>query len=193
MEYVDTLIAIPNEKLLEIAPDLSLSEAFMVADEVLVRAVKGIAELISKPGLVNLDFADVRTTMKHGGVSIIALGEGEGENRADDAVHNALRNPLIDVSIENAHNILVNVSGSENLQLCEAKRVVELIAEQVNPDAEIIYGALILPELAEKLRVTIIASGVSSPYVLKSTSDPVSPLADDLKRSLGVPRIEEDP
>jgi cell division protein FtsZ len=131
--------------------------------------------------------------MKHGGVSIIALGEGEGENRADDAVHNALRNPLIDVSIENAHNILVNVSGSENLQLCEAKRVVELIAEQVNPDAEIIYGALILPELAEKLRVTIIASGVSSPYVLKSTSDPVSPLADDLKRSLGVPRIEEDP
>jgi cell division protein FtsZ len=110
MEHVDTLIAIPNEKLLEIAPDLSMPEAFMVADEVLVRAVKGIAELISKPGLVNLDFADVRTTMKNGGVSIIALGEGEGENRAEDAVINALRNPLIDVSIENARNILVNVS-----------------------------------------------------------------------------------
>lgn len=190
MEHVDTLIAIPNEKLLEIAPDLSLPEAFMVADEVLVRAVKGIAELISKPGLVNLDFADVRTTMRNGGVSIIALGEAEGENRGEEAVNNALRNPLIDVSIENARNILVNVTGSESLQLWEVKRVVELITEQGNPDAEVIYGALIMPELGDKLRVTIIASGVSSPYVIRSTSDPVTPLADDLKHDLGIPRIE---
>lgn len=190
MEHVDTLIAIPNEKLLEIAPDLSLPEAFMVADEVLVRAVKGIAELISKPGLVNLDFADVRTTMRNGGVSIIALGEAEGENRGEEAVNNALRNPLIDVSIENARNILVNVTGNENLQLWEVKRVVELITEQGNPDAEVIYGALIMPELGDKLRVTIIASGVSSPYVIRSTSDPVTPLADDLKHDLGIPRIE---
>ncbi|MEE9540446.1 MAG: cell division protein FtsZ, partial [Candidatus Thorarchaeota archaeon] len=136
MEHVDTLIAIPNEKLLEIAPDLSMPEAFMVADEVLVRAVKGIAELISKPGLVNLDFADVRTTMKNGGVSLIALGEGQGEERAEEAVYNALRNPLIDVSIDNARNILVNVSGSTDMQLIEAKRVVELVTEQVNPGAE---------------------------------------------------------
>ncbi|MFX0107087.1 MAG: cell division protein FtsZ, partial [Candidatus Hodarchaeota archaeon] len=163
MEHVDTLIAIPNEKLLEIAPDLSMPEAFMVADEVLVRAVKGIAELISKPGLVNLDFADVRTTMKNGGVSIIALGEGQGENRAEEAVINALRNPLIDVSIENARNLLVNVSGSADLQLVEAKRVVQLVTEQVNPGVEIIYGALIAPELEDRLRVTIIASGVNSP------------------------------
>ena len=147
MEHVDTLIAIPNEKLLEIAPDLSLPEAFMVADEVLVRAVKGIAELISKPGLVNLDFADVRTTMRNGGVSIIALGEGQGEDRAEEAVVNALRNPLIDVSIEGARNILVNVSGSASMQLQEAKRVVELVTEQVNPGAEVIYGALIVPGL----------------------------------------------
>jgi cell division protein FtsZ len=131
MEHVDPLIAIPNEKLLEIAPDLSMPEAFMVADEVLVRAVKGIAELISKPGLVNLDFADVRTTMKNGGVSLIALGEGQGEERAEEAVYNALRNPLIDVSIDNARNILVNVSGSTDMQLIEAKRVVELVTEQV--------------------------------------------------------------
>ncbi len=190
MEHVDTLIAIPNEKLLEIAPDLSLPEAFMVADEVLVRAVKGIAELISKPGLVNLDFADVRTTMRNGGVSIIALGEAEGENRGEEAVNNALRNPLIDVSIENARSILVNVTGSENLQLWEVKRVVELITEQGNPDAEVIYGALIMPEIGNKLRVTIIASGVSSPYVIRSTSDPVTPLADDLKHDLGIPHID---
>ena len=189
MEHVDTLIAIPNEKLLEIAPDLSLPEAFMVADEVLVRAVKGIAELISKPGLVNLDFADVRTTMKNGGVSIIALGEGQGENRAEEAVINALRNPLIDVSIENARNILVNVSGSTDLQLAEAKRVVELVTEQVHPGAEIIYGALISQELEDRLRVTIIAAGVNSPYVFDN-AERVTPLADDLKTDLGLPRLE---
>jgi cell division protein FtsZ len=188
MEHVDTLIAIPNEKLLEIAPDLSLPEAFMVADEVLVRAVKGIAELISKPGLVNLDFADVRTTMKNGGVSIIALGESEGENRAEEAVINALRNPLIDVSIENARNLLVNVSGSADLQLLEVKRVVELVTEQVNPGAEVIYGALIIPELEDRLRVTIIASGVNSPYVFDK-AEPFAPLVDDLKTDLGVPRL----
>jgi len=190
MEHVDTLIAIPNEKLLEIAPDLSMPEAFMVADEVLVRAVKGIAELISKPGLVNLDFADVRTTMKNGGVSIIALGEGEGEDRAEEAVINALRNPLIEVSIENARNILVNVSGSTDLQLAEAKRVVELVTEQVNPGVEIIYGALISPELEDRIRVTIIASGVSSPYVFDNT-ERVMPLADDLKTDLGLQRLNE--
>jgi cell division protein FtsZ len=188
MEHVDTLIAIPNEKLLEIAPDLSLPEAFMVADEVLVRAVKGIAELISKPGLVNLDFADVRTTMKNGGVSIIALGEADGENRAEDAVVNALRNPLIDVSIENARNLLVNVSGNADLQLLEVKRVIELVTEQVNPGAEIIYGALILPELEDRLRVTIIASGVNSPYVFDK-AEPFAPLVDDLRTDLGVPRL----
>ncbi len=190
MEHVDTLIAIPNEKLLEIAPDLSMPEAFMVADEVLVRAVKGIAELISKPGLVNLDFADVRTTMKNGGVSIIALGEGVGEDRAEQAVINALRNPLIDVSIENARNILVNVSGSADLQLIEAKRVVELVTEQVHPGAEVIYGALILPELEDRLRVTIIASGVSSPYVFDK-AEPFTPLVDDLQSDLGVPRLSQ--
>ncbi|MCK4567373.1 MAG: cell division protein FtsZ [Candidatus Thorarchaeota archaeon] len=190
MEHVDTLIAIPNEKLLEIAPDLSMPEAFMVADEVLVRAVKGIAELISKPGLVNLDFADVRTTMKNGGVSIIALGEGIGEDRAEEAVVNALRNPLIDVSIENARNILVNVSGSADLQLVEAKRVVQLVTEQVHPGAEVIYGALILPELEDRLRVTIIASGVSSPYVFDK-AEPFTPLIDDLKSDLGVPRLTQ--
>jgi len=189
MEHVDTLIAIPNEKLLEIAPDLSMPEAFMVADEVLVRAVKGIAELISKPGLVNLDFADVRTTMKNGGVSLIALGEGQGEERADEAVYNALRNPLIDVSIDNARNILVNVSGSTDMQLVEAKRVVELVTEQVNPGAEVIWGALIVPELEDRIRVTIIASGVNSPYVFDSETTPVTPLADDLKTDLGIPRL----
>ncbi len=189
MEHVDTLIAIPNEKLLELAPDLSMPEAFMVADEVLVRAVKGIAELISKPGLVNLDFADVRTTMKNGGVSLIALGEGQGEERADEAVYNALRNPLIDVSIDNARNILVNVSGSTDMQLVEAKRVVELVTEQANPNAEVIWGALIVPELEDRIRVTIIASGVSSPYVFDSETTPVTPLADDLKTDLGIPRL----
>lgn len=189
MENVDTLIAIPNEKLLEIAPDLTLSDAFRVADEVLVRAVKGIAELILRPGLVNLDFADVRTTMKNGGVSIIALGEGRGENRAEEAVYNALRNPLIDVSIENARNVLINVSGSSDLQLIEAKHVVELVTKQVNPGTEVIYGALIIPELEDTIRVTIIASGVNSPHALSADDEPVTPLASDLESDLGITRI----
>jgi cell division protein FtsZ len=128
--------------------------------------------------------------MKNGGVSIIALGEGEGEDRAEEAVINALRNPLIEVSIENARNILVNVSGSTDLQLAEAKRVVELVTEQVNPGVEIIYGALISPELEDRIRVTIIASGVSSPYVFDKT-ERVMPLADDLKTDLGIQRLDE--
>jgi len=135
-----------------------------------------------------LDFADVRTTMKNGGVSIIALGEADGENRAEDAVVNALRNPLIDVSIENARNLLVNVSGNSDLQLLEVKRVIELVTEQVNPGAEIIYGALIMPELEDRLRVTIIASGVNSPYVFDK-AEPFTPLVDDLRTDLGVPRL----
>ncbi len=180
MQYVDTLIAIPNEKLLEIAPDLSLAQAFMVADEVLVRAVKGITDLISKPGLVNLDFADVATTMRNGGVSMITLGEGEGENRAEDAVYNALQNPLLDVSLENARNILVNICGNESLQLIEAKRVVELVTQQASPNAEVIYGALIMPELGNRLRVTIIASGVTSSAIPDISTPTSGSLVDDL-------------
>jgi cell division protein FtsZ len=122
-------------------------------------------------------------------VSIIALGEGQGENRAEEAVNNALRNPLIDISIENAHNVLINISGSTDLQLREAKRVVELVTEQVNPGAEIIYGAIIMPELEDRIRVTIIASGVNSPYIFDSDSTRGTSLADDLKRDLGLSRL----
>ncbi len=165
LENTDTLITVPNERLLEIAPNLSLSEAFRVADEVLVRAVKGIAELVSKPGLVNLDFADVRTTMRNGGMSIISMGEGSGENRVEEAVASALQNPLLDVDIRGARNVLINVSGSSDLQLQEAKRVVELIVDEVNSDAEIIWGAIIDPTLEDKIRVTLVCSGVSSPHV----------------------------
>ncbi len=188
MEHVDTLIAIPNEKLLEIAPDLSLSQAFMVADEVLVRAVKGITEMISRPGLVNLDFADIATTMRNGGVSMIALGEGQGENRAEEAVYNALQNPLLDVSLDNARNILVNICGNESLQLIEAKRVVEIVTQQANPNAEVIYGALIMPELGDRLRVTIIAAGVNSPSIPDITRPSTSSLVDDLDQDYGIRR-----
>ena len=108
---------------------------------------------------------------------------------SEATVVNAIRNPLIDVSIEGARNLLVNVSGSASMQLHEVKRVVELVTEQVNPGAEVIYGALIVPELEDKLRVTIIASGVSSPYVFDADGDPVAPLAEDLVAELGLPRL----
>ena len=116
---VDTLIVIPNDKLLEIVPDVSLTTAFKVADEVLVNAVKGITELVTKPGLVNLDFADVRAVMTNGGFAMIGMGDSDGENRAVEAVERALNNPLLDVDIDGAKNALINVSGSTDMTIKE--------------------------------------------------------------------------
>ena len=166
MEHVDTLIAIPNEKLLEIAPDLSMPEAFMVADEVLVRAVKGIAELISKPGLVNLDFADLKTVMKRGGVAMIGLGEAEGENKAVNAVIEALNSPLLEVDISEATGALVNVTGGEDMTISEAERVVEEIYSRVDPNARIIWGTTVDPKLKRNIRAMLEITGVKSKQIL---------------------------
>lgn len=164
-DNVDTLIVIPNDKLLEIATDLPLHTAFKVADEILTNAVKGIAELVTKTGLINLDFADIKTVMKHGGVAMIGVGESDTDNRAVDAVEKAVSNPLLDVDISGATGALINVTGGPSMSLDEAKQVVETISEKLDENADMIWGAHIENDMREALRVMIVITGVKSPQI----------------------------
>jgi cell division protein FtsZ len=162
----DTVIVIPNDKLLELVPRLSLNAAFKVADEVLVRSIKGITEVITKPGLVNLDFNDLKTIMKGGGVAMIGLGEGEGEERAKDAVTEAVNSPLIDVDISSANGALINVVGGPDMTVTEAESVAAMIQQKINPSARIIWGAAIDPSLEKRMRVMVVLTGVKSKHIL---------------------------
>ena len=163
---VDTLIVIPNDKLLELAPDLPLHTAFKIADEILTNAVKGIAELVTKAGLVNLDFADIKTVMGKGGVAMIGIGESDTENRAVEAVEKALNNPLLDVDVTGANGALINVIGGPDMTLDEARRVVETVSEKLDEDARIIWGAQISEDMEKTIRAMLIVTGVSSPQIL---------------------------
>ena len=163
---VDTLIVIPNDKLLELAPDLPLHTAFKIADEILTNAVKGIAELVTKAGLVNLDFADIKTVMGKGGVAMIGVGESDTENRAVEAVEKALNNPLLDVDITGANGALINVMGGPDMTLDEARRVVETVSEKLDEDARIIWGAQISEDMDKVIRAMLIITGVTSPQIL---------------------------
>lgn len=165
---VDTLIVIPNDKLLEIVPDLPLQTAFKVADEILTNAVKGIAEMVTKAGLVNLDFADIKTIMTNGGVSLIGVGESDTESRALEAVDKALNNPLLDVDVTNAKGALVNIIGGPDLSLDESKIVMEEIGKHLGDNARMIWGAQISPDMDKTMRVTVIITGVKSPQILGS-------------------------
>jgi len=163
---VDTLIVIPNDKLLELAPDLPLHTAFKIADEILTNAVKGIAELVTKAGLVNLDFADIKAVMGKGGVAMIGVGESDSENRAVEAVEKALNNPLLDVDITGASGALINVAGGPDMTLEEARRVVETVSDKLDEDARIIWGAQISEDLEKTIRAMLIVTGVTSPQIL---------------------------
>ena len=165
-ETCDTVIVIPNDKLLDVVPNLSLNAAFRVADEVLMRSIKGITEMITKPGLVNLDFADLKTVMKRGGVAMIGLGEAEGENKAVNAVVEALNSPLLEVDISEATGALVNVTGGEDMTISEAERVVEEIYSRVDPNARIIWGTTVNPELKRSIRAMLVITGVKSKQIL---------------------------
>ncbi|MGM5480870.1 MAG: cell division protein FtsZ [Nanobdellota archaeon] len=168
---VDTLIVIPNDKLLEIAHDLPLHTAFKVADEILTNAVKGIAELVTKAGLVNLDFADIRAVMGDGGVALIGVGESDTDQRATEAVDKAVNNPLLDVDIAGANGALINVAGGSDLRLEEARTVVEAISERLSDDAKIIWGAQISEDLENTIRVMLIVTGVKSSQITGRQSD----------------------
>ena len=164
--FVDTLIVIPNDKLLEIAPDLPLKTAFKIADEILTNAVKGITELITRAGLVNLDFADVRTVMTNGGVSLIGLGEADSQNRALEAVEKALNNPLIDVDVKDASGALINIIGGNDLSLDEAKTIIDYVGSKLSEDAKMIWGAQISEDMDKTLRVMLIITGVKSNQII---------------------------
>ncbi len=165
-EASDTVIVIPNDKLLEIAPDLPIAAAFKVADQLLMDSIKGVTELITKPGLINLDFADIKTVLQNGGVAMIGVGESDTENRAVEAVEEALSSPLLDVEITGAKGALVNVVGDPSLTLEEAEKIVGRVSEALDPEAHVIWGAQISEELKNAVRVMVILSGVHSPYVL---------------------------
>ena len=165
-DVVDTVIVVPNDKLLEVVPHLPLQAAFKVCDEVLMRAVKGITELITKPGLVNLDFADVRVIMQKSGVAMIGLGEAEGENKAMESVQRALRSPLLDVDVSGATSALVNVIGGPDMTIAEAETVVNELYTRIDPKARLIWGAMVDPDLEHVVRTMIVVTGVKSPQIL---------------------------
>ncbi|MFA4887753.1 MAG: cell division protein FtsZ, partial [Candidatus Nanoarchaeia archaeon] len=164
-QIVDTLIVIPNDKLLELCPGLPLHTAFKVADEILTNSVKGIAELVTKTGLVNLDFADIKTVMGKGGIAMIGVGESDSENRAIESVEKAIHNPLLDVDITGANGALINISGGPNMTLDEARRIVETVTERLDEDARVIWGAQIAEDLDQTIRTLLIVTGVSSPQI----------------------------
>ena len=182
---VDTMIVIPNDKLLEIVPDVSITTAFKVADEILVNAVKGIAELITKPGLVNLDFADIRAVMGTGGMAMIGMGESDSENRAAESVEKSLNNPLLDVDIEGATGALVNVSGGPDITIRECQEIVEAVSSKINPNAKIIWGAQIEKELGDTIRAMLIITGVRSNQVF-GVKPAVSEKQREIEKVLGI-------
>lgn len=183
---VDTLILIPNDKLLEIVPNVPINTSFKVADEILVNAVKGIAELVTRPGLVNLDFADIKAVMNEGGLAMIGLGESDTENRALEAVEKAINNPLLDVDITGATGALVNVSGGPDLTLTEAKDVVSAISQKLAPDARIIWGAQLAKEMQQTVRVMLIVTGVSSPQIFAPERTFQAKKNEEMKSELGI-------
>ena len=156
----DTVIIIPNDKLLEVAPNLPLNKAFMVSDEILGRAVKGITELITKKSLVNLDFADIRSIMQGSGMAMIGMGESESGDRALESVHEALNSPLLDLDISDAKGALINISGSSDLTLHESEKIVQIVADKLDPEANVIWGVQIDEDLQNLVRTTIVVSGV---------------------------------
>jgi cell division protein FtsZ len=161
----DTVIVVPNDRLLDYAPSMPLQDAFKICDRVLMRSVKGMTELITKPGLVNVDFADVRTIMENGGVAMIGLGESDSENKAQDSIRSALRSPLLDVEFDGANSALVNVVGGPGMSIEEAEGVVEEIYDRIDPDARIIWGASVNQEFEGRMETMIVVTGVDSPQI----------------------------
>ncbi len=158
---VDALIVIPNDRLLQLADrQMSVIEAFRLADDVLRHGVQGISDLVTMTGLINLDFADVKSIMHNAGTALMAIGEGRGEGRAVTAARAAISSPLLDVSIEGAKGVLLNISGGPDLSLSEVTEAAETIASAVDPSANIIFGAVIHPRVQDEVRVTVIATGL---------------------------------
>jgi cell division protein FtsZ len=164
-EKSDTVIVIPNDKLLQIVPRLPLNEAFRFADEILMSAIKGLTELITKPGLVNLDFNDLRTVMKDGGSAMIGIGQSGSQQRALDAAKKALTSPLLESDISTATSAIVSVTGSSNMSVEEAHSVLEEVKKAINPNARIIWGARIDESMKNDIKVLTILVGAKNKYL----------------------------
>ena len=163
-EHADTLIVIPNDRLLQIVDKkVSLTEAFRTADDVLRQGIQGISELITIPGMINLDFADVRAIMSEGGAALMAVGHASGEDRARVAAEMAISSQLLDITIDGARGILFNVTGGNNLTLFEVNQAAAIIKETAHPDVNLIFGAVIDPNMGEEVRITVIATGFDRP------------------------------
>jgi len=171
-DKVDTLIIIPNDRLLEISDDnTTLLNAFRLADNVLKAGVRGVTDLITLPGLINLDFADVKSIIKNAGNAILGDGIASGESRAIKAAQNAINSPLIETSIEGANGILLNISGGPDLKLFEVNQAAEIVRNASSPNANIIFGAVIDESMRDKVKVTIIATGFESNKIQKMKKD----------------------
>jgi cell division protein FtsZ len=159
-EMVDALIVIPNQRLLDMVDaKTSIEEAFGLADDVLRQGIGGISDLITKPGIINLDFADVKTVMKEAGSALMAIGHGAGETRCIDAAQQAIESPLLEMNIQGATGVLYNITGGTNLTLLETSEAAEVIRAAVDEEAEIIYGSSVDPSLGDGVRITLIATG----------------------------------
>jgi cell division protein FtsZ len=213
-EHAHTLISIPNDRLLQLADKKSsLQDAFRMADEVLHQGIQGISELITIPGLINLDFADVRTIMSEGGAALMAVGRGEGEDRAKTAAEQAISSQLLDITIDGARGVLFNVTGGSNMTLFEVNQAAAIIRETSHPDVNMIFGAVIDPNMGDDLRITVIATGFErssmprrvlerNPRENRHSSIPVRPLesvsvladheAGEAKKASSQPSINRD-
>ena len=159
-EAVDTLIVIPNDRLLDVGdPKAPMTETFRLADDVLMNGVKGITDLITTPGLINVDFADVKTVMSDAGTAVMGIGRGNGDERAAQAAQRAISSPLLETSMEGARGVLLSVAGPSSMTLHEATKAAQTVASHADEDAEIIFGAIIDDNLGEEMRVTVIAAG----------------------------------
>jgi len=180
-EHAHTLISIPNDRLLQLADKKSsLQDAFRMADEVLHQGIQGISELITIPGLINLDFADVRSIMSEGGAALMAVGRGSGEDRAKNAAEQAISSQLLDITIDGARGVLFNITGGSNMTLFEVNQAAAIIRETAHPDVNMIFGAVIDPNMGDEVRCTVIATGFERSGVTRRV----------LER---IPRVSEKP
>jgi len=194
-QEVDTLIVIPNDRLLSISDrTITALEAFKSADQVLLAGVQGITDLITTPGLINLDFADVRSVMYGAGSALMGIGSARGENRATRAAESAIASPLLEASIDGPHGVLLSIAGGSDLGLFEISEAAELVAASAHPDANIIYGTVIDDALGDEVRVTVIAAGFDSGEptkidvpVIETPVAPVREKSDPLEVAASVP------
>ena len=184
-EQADTLIVIPNDRLLQIVDKrATMQQAFRLADDVLRQGVQGISELITVPGLINLDFADVRTIMSEGGAALMAVGNGKGDDGARQAAEAAISSQLLDITIDGARGILFNVTGGPELTLFEVNQAAAIIKETAHPDVNLIFGAVIDPNMKDEVRITVIATGFERTGVPRRIVDP--PVMETRDRNVNV-------